>query len=63
LIALCAITGFISVMFILLNLLVAQFPDFEFPVNRIILFGRYGFKGVALILVALLGIPIRLGPL
>jgi site-specific DNA recombinase len=47
----------------LLKLFIFKLPNFEFLPYPIVLFGRYNFKGIILSLIALLGIPIRLGPL
>jgi hypothetical protein len=62
-IARCTLTSLISAEFIFFKLLTAKLPNFEFPPYRIVLFGRYGPKGIIFILIALLGIPIRLSPL
>ena len=51
---------FILGAFIFLKLGIAKLPNFEFPTRGIILFRRYGLKGIILSLIALLGIPIRL---
>ena len=56
-------TGFIPGTFIFFKLVIAKFPDFEFLIHQIILFGFNGLKGVALSLIALESIYIRLGPL
>jgi hypothetical protein len=50
-------------MFIFFKLLVAQHSNFKFPVYEIVLFGRYGFKGIAFSLIVLFIINIPLGPL
>jgi hypothetical protein len=54
---------FIPAEFIVFNLCASKLANFEFLLNRIILFGRYGFKGVVFSLIALLGINIGFKPL
>lgn len=59
----CSVSCFIPCEFIFLKLLVAQLPNFEFPLDRIIIFGFNSLKGIIYILVALLSINISLRPL